>query len=305
MREVTLAAVQIERTNDKQKNLENALAFVKTAVSRGAQAVCLPEAWLSHSPERSRIKEEFQSFLVEDGDEYLTRLSECAKKHKIYLVAGAIYERDHGVIYNSAPIFEPNGNLLAKVRKANLESAPVKDEIYHDVVVGPPDYNVFDTEVGKIGVIIDVDIIALEVARIMGLKGCEIIFWPLSWPIDAHDTIANYGIAAALMCEGFVVQANPFGEGKYFELDRYNGGSGIIDLRSYIARVRDYQEGVAVATVDLDRIKTRLDKLRDIYPYYRRPESYSLLLDKDAERSLRGGNPKWEHLPHYNKGSKG
>jgi hypothetical protein len=67
--------------------------------------------------------------------------------------------------------------------------------------------------------------------------------------------------------------------------------------------VRDYQEGVAIATVDLDRIATRLDMIREIYPYYRRPESYGLLLDLDTERALRGGNPKWENLPCYNKGN--
>jgi N-carbamoylputrescine amidase len=297
MREVTLAAVQMETTNDMHKNLDKAMGFVEKAANRGAQFVCLPEAWISHSPEKTRSKEEFQRYLVSEGDEYLTKLAECVRKNKIYLVAGSTYEREGGKIYNTSFIFEPNGSVLGKVRKNNLENAPIKGEVDHEVTVGSAEYNVFETDYGKIAVLIDVDIIALEVARILGLKGAEILFWPLSWPSDAHDATPLYGKAAAVMMEGFVVVANRFGSGKYFSMDYYNGGSGIIDLRNYVAYVRDWHEGVAVTTVDLDRIAERLEMIKEIYPYYRRPESYSLLLDVEAERKMRGGSSKYANLP--------
>ena len=299
MREVTLGAVQMERTNDMSKNLEKAIYYIDIAARRGSQAVCLPEAWMSHSPEITREQDEFESFLVEMSDEYMTKIAECAKRNKIYLVAGSVYERDNGKIYNTAPIFEPNGNLLAKVRKVNLENARVKAEIDHNVTPGESNFEVFDTDIGKISVIIDVDMLAIETARILGLKGTEIIFWPVSWPSNARDAIDFHAKMASSCCDGFVVISNPFGEGLYWKRDYYNGGTGIVDLRTIVAQVRDWNEGVAVATVDLDRIETRRAFIREKYPYFRRPETYGLLCDVEAEYKIHRGNPKYEHLYDY------
>lgn len=296
MREITLAAVQMERTNNMERNLEKAIHFIDMAARRGANAVCLPEAWMSHSPEISRTQEEFESFLVERGDKYWTALSECAKKNKIYLVAGTLYERDNGKIYNTCPIFKPDGELLDTVRKTNLENARVKKEIDFKVNPGELEYKVFDTEIGKFGVIIDVDMIPVECARVLGLMGAEYIFWPVSWPSNAHDITSVYARMAAVMCDGFVVVANPFGEGSYWERDYYNGGSGIVDLRTYVAAVKDWNEGIAVATVDLDRVQERKDMIREKYPFYRRPEMYKLLCDEEAEYRMHRGNPAYEHL---------
>lgn len=299
MREVTVGAVQMERTNDKDKNLEKALYYIDMAVRRGAQAVCLPEAWMSHSPEILRTQEEFESFLVEMNDQYMTRLSESAKKHGIYLVAGSVYERDQGKIYNTAPIFEPNGNLLAKVRKMNLENARVKAEVDHNVVPGNLEFPVFDTEIGKIAVVIDVDMTAIEIARIYGLLGTNIIFWPVSWPSNGFDALDFHAKMAANLTEGIVVCANPFGEGLYWNRDYYNGGSGIYDQRSCVARVKDWREGVAVATIDLDAKEERRAFIKEKYPYYRRPELYSILTDLEIETAAHRGNPKYEHCYDY------
>jgi len=73
-------------------------------------------------------------------------------------------------------------------------------------------------------------------------------------------------------------------------MDYFLGGSGVIDLRTYVAYVPDYSEGVAVATVDLDRVDQRRNMIRDIYPFWRRPETYGTLLDVERERKLRGGH---------------
>lgn len=290
MREVTLAAIQMESTRNKRENLQKALDFIDIATSRGAQAVLLPEAWLSGTAERTRDHEEFLKYTVAFDDEFTTALSASAKKNGILLVAGGLYERDSdGYLYNTVPIFQPDGTLLSKVRKTHLENAPVKAETDHMVSPGEPDFDVFDTSIGKIGVIVDIDICALEIARIMSLKGVEIIFWPLSWTSDAHDCIDIYGRAAATISDGFVVAASHYGELRYYTLDHFLGGSGIIDLRSYVARVPDCQEGVAVATVDLDKVAKRREMIREIYPYWRRPEDYKLLIDAEAEKAVRGG----------------
>lgn len=296
MREITLAAVQMETTNNMSRNLEKAIRLIDTAARRGAQAVCLPEAWMSHSPEILRDHDEFLGMLVERNDEYMTKLAECAKRNKIYLIGGSVYERDQGKIYNTCPIYEPNGNLLGIVRKTNLENARVKAEINHGVTPGDLNYQVFDTEIGKFGVIIDVDMLAIESARILGLMGAQTIFWPISWPSNAHDATGIYARMAAICCDGWCVVANKFGEGSYWKRDYYNGGSGVVDLRTYVAYVKDWSEGVAVATVDLERYDQRIAFIKEKYPYYRRPEMYGLLLDQEAETRLHRGNPAYEQL---------
>jgi predicted amidohydrolase len=264
-------------------NLRKALGYCDEAAHKGAQAICFAEFWMTGNPtigDNSKLRN-----LAEPvpGPTF-NSFEKKAKELGIYIVPGTIVEKgEDGRYYNTSGLIGPSGKLIAKLRKDHPENASGKAEVHFGITPGPGEYPVFDTEIGIIGVPIDMDIVALEVPRIMGLKGAEILFTPMCWGATVHDCVAAYGIAASSISDAYVVVSNRVSQDPV-----RLGGSGVFWLRNYIARVPDLTEGLTVASIDLDRVKERREECRTRYPYWRRPSTYHLLLDEDAELKAHG-----------------
>ena len=115
---------------------------------------------------------------------------ELARKHGIYIVAG-LFERDGHVVYNSAALLGPDGQIVGKYRKTCLPRSEV------DAGVCPGhEYPVFDTRFGKVGIMICYDGFFPEVARELSNRGAEVIAWPV-WG-------CNPLLARARACENHV-----------------------------------------------------------------------------------------------------
>jgi omega-amidase len=103
--------------DDKAANLKTAAKAVDDAVAQGAKLVILPE-----SMNCPYSNDSFPSYAEAiPGGETTAALSALAKRHGIMLVGGSIPERgDDGAIYNTAIIFDAEGELVAKHRKVHL-----------------------------------------------------------------------------------------------------------------------------------------------------------------------------------------
>jgi predicted amidohydrolase len=113
-----------------------------------------------------------------------------AKKHRIYIVVGLV-ERDGNLIYNVAVLIGPDGRILGKYRKVCLP----RGEVDGGLTPGR-DYPVFDTPLGKIGMMVCYDGFFPEVARELSKRGAEVIAWPV-WG-------CNPLLAGARACENHV-----------------------------------------------------------------------------------------------------
>lgn len=113
-----------------------------------------------------------------------------AKKHHLYIVAGLL-EREGKAVYNVAALIGPDGNFIGKYRKVTLP----RGEITAGITPGH-EYPVFDTSIGKIGMMICYDGFFPEVARALSVNGAEIIAWPV-WG-------CNPRLASARACENHV-----------------------------------------------------------------------------------------------------
>lgn len=98
---------------------------------------------------------------------------QLARKHQLYLVVG-LYERSGHLIYNTAALLGPEGNLVGKYRKVTLP----RDEISSGVAPGH-EYPVFQTRFGKVAMMVCYDGFFPEVARQLTNRGAEIIAWPV------------------------------------------------------------------------------------------------------------------------------
>jgi predicted amidohydrolase len=96
-----------------------------------------------------------------------------ARRHGLYIVAG-LFERSGHLVYNTAVLVGPGGELAGKYRKTTLPDG----EVAGGVAPGG-EFPVFNTRFGKVGMMICYDGFFPEVARELAKRGAEIIAWPV------------------------------------------------------------------------------------------------------------------------------
>ncbi len=166
-----------------------------------------------------------------------------AAKHSIWLLPGSMFEKRDGVIYNTAPVINPDGVVIARHRKM-FPFLP-----YEAGVEGGTEFVVFDVpEVGRFGLSICYDMWFPETSRTLALMGAEVILHPtLTGTVDreVECTIAR-ATAACNQC--FVVDINGC----------HDGGNG---RSSFVGPLGDllYQAGAGEEMIpieiDLDRVR--------------------------------------------------
>ena len=227
-RNVRLATIHHRPANSSgaMENLEEFATFIGQADADKADILCLPEAIT----------------LVGTGSDYVSAsepvpgptsefLGEIAKRHQMYIVAG-ILEKDGETVYNTAILLDRSGNLAGKYRKVSLP----REEIDGGISPGNA-FPVFDTDFGRIGMMICWDVTFPEAARALALKGAEVILMPIA---GGHLTLAK---ARALENQIYLVSST------------YDMKSAVFDLEGEIMAEATDETPVVVVEVDLNKIK--------------------------------------------------
>jgi predicted amidohydrolase len=213
-------------TASSMENLEKFSKYIADAAARKADIVCLPEEvtlvgtgqnWMSANEP-----------VPGPSTEYLGKL---AKKYHLYIVAG-ILEKAGDVVYNTAVLLDRKGKLAGKYHKLSLPD----DEIDGGITPGDS-LPVFDTDFGRIGIMICWDVSFPETARTLAKKGAEIIFLPI-WG-------GNITLARARAIENQV----------YLVSSSYDMATAIIDQDGRLAKEATAKEPVVTLDVDLNKQK--------------------------------------------------
>ncbi|MGE1085280.1 nitrilase family protein [Pseudomonas shirazensis] len=255
-------------------NLSKGLALARRAVREGATLIVLPELANTGYTFHTRA-EAYAHAEPLHGGRSLEAWSDFARKHQVYLAAG-FAERDGLKLYDSAVLFGPDG-LLGHYRKAHLWN---QEKLWF--TPGDLGFPVFETPIGRIGLLICWDIWFPEVPRLMAQQGADIICSLNNWvwtppPLfdDAGRCMASYlTMTAAHVNNVYIAAANRIGKERG---GRFLGCSLIAGTNGWpIGQVADAEaECIVYADVDLSAARSApiWNSLNDL-PRDRRTDLY-------------------------------
>lgn len=157
---------------DVQSNLNKAEGLVRQAAAHGAKLICLPEVF--HAGYLgSRIPDMMVCAETEEGPS-LTRMRALARELGVHVLAPILYSTPEGV-ENTAFLLDDQGEILGHYSKTH----PVGDE--RTCLHRGSRYPVFDTKLGKLGIVICYDACFPETSRLLALAGAEVVLVPAAW----------------------------------------------------------------------------------------------------------------------------
>lgn len=182
---LSIAGLQLElEAEDNLSTIEQEIDLVKKRFP-WIQMVVLPELCTYGTNTR---------LAVQMPGEVENCFCEAARKNDIWLIPGSIFERRDGKLYNTAPVIDPSGEVIARYSK-QYPFYP-----YEKGVTGSDNFVVFDVPgAGKIGLIICYDIWFPEIVRQLVWMGAEAIIVPtLTNTIDRDVELAISRANAAI-----------------------------------------------------------------------------------------------------------
>jgi N-carbamoylputrescine amidase len=181
----TVGLVQMSASDDANKNLERAVAFIEQAAKLGAQVICLPELFRS---QYFCQREDASLFdLAEPVPGPSTEaIGRVARERKVTVVAPVFERRTAGLYHNSAAIIDSGGNVSGIYRKMHIPDDPAYYEKFY-FTPGDLGFRAFDTSVGRIGALICWDQWYPEGARLTALRGASVLFYPTAIGWHPHE----------------------------------------------------------------------------------------------------------------------
>lgn len=180
MEKIKIAAIQMSTVADKMENVRTVKAYLEKIKDENPDFVILPEMFCC--PYQT---ENFPIYAEEEGGPIWQQLSAYAKQYGVYLIGGSMPEKDaEGNVYNTCYVFDREGKQIGKHRKVHLFDIDVKGgQTFKesDTLTAGDSDTVFDTEFGKIGVMLCFDIRFPELSRMMVNDGARIVFVPAAF----------------------------------------------------------------------------------------------------------------------------
>lgn len=258
------------KIGNKQHNINKMLKYAQQAKKQKANIIIFPEMSLTGYTTRDltyELAEEIPSSSTE-------RIEKIAKKESLYIIYGMPERSEKGkaILYNTAVLVGPEG-YIGKYRKLYLPTHSVFEEKRYF----RPGYQipVFQTNIGKLGIIICYDIFFPETARALRLQGAKFIVCISASPAVRKRFFETLTIARAIENTCFLAYVNLVGIENGLQ---FWGGSRLISPSgSIISKAKYDEEDLSFGNVnyeDLRPIEAFVPTLRDL-----RPELYVSLKD--------------------------
>ena len=289
------ALVQMSMSDRPEENIKKAGSMIKQGSDNGAKVVCLPELFMTRYFCQIENIAAFDHACSVSG-EYIKKFSKIAADCSTVLIVPFFEKRASGIYHNSVAVIDSDGSVKGTYRKMHIPDDPGYYEKFY-FTPGDEGYKSFSTSSGDIGTLICWDQWFPEAARIVSLKGANIIFYPtaIGWHPDEKKELGENQLEAwktvqrghAISNGVYVAAANRVG---FEENDsgsgiEFWGNSFICDPQGHvICEASRTEEQILYAEIDLNK----LENIRRNWPFLRdrRIDSYQDLnkrfLDKES-----------------------
>ncbi len=178
-----IAGIQISAGLDIERNIQRAVEMAEVAAGKDAKIISFPELFLTSWFPKREDKSLF-SLAQDVTSEIIKRFSDFSKTTETVLII-PFFEFSSGKYFNSAAVFD-SGKLTGTYRKVHLPDLQLYRERFY-FSPGDAGFPVFETSQGKIGVQICWDNLFPEGARVLALRGAEIVIAPTAAALDTHS----------------------------------------------------------------------------------------------------------------------
>ena len=183
-----IALIQQKFYGTKEATNQATCKFIKEAAAKEAKLVILQEL---HQNEYFCQSENVDFFdYAIDFENDVKFWSQVAKDNNVVLVTSLFEKRAAGLYHNTAVVFEKDGNIAGKYRKMHIPDDPGFYEKFY-FTPGDLGFEPINTSVGKLGVLVCWDQWYPEAARLMALRGAEILIYPTAIGWFDGDTQAE------------------------------------------------------------------------------------------------------------------
>ena len=244
-------------------NFAHGAELIEQAMAQSPDVLVLPETWnTGFFPH-----ENLESLCDMDGSRVKKEIGALAKKLHVNIVAGSVSNLRDGKVYNTAMVFDREGNCVASYDKTHLFTPMGEDDYFT-----PGDHLcTFTLDGVKCGIIICYDVRFPELTRSLTVPGLDMLFVVSQWPKVRTFHLRSLTTARAIENQMFVVCCNSCGTAGETV---YGGNSAIIDPWGETLVLAGEQEQLLSADCDLQI----LENIRGSIPVFRdrREELYQI-----------------------------
>lgn len=186
-RKVKVGIVQHFFSDDIDSNRSRNLAAIQNLADEGAELIVLSELHDSLYFCQTENVDNFD-LAVEIPGEFTDIYAEAAKNSGVVIVTSAFERRAPGLYHNTAIVFEKDGAIAGQYRKMHIPDDPGFYEKFY-FTPGDLGFEPIDTSIGRLGVLVCWDQWYPEAARMMALRGAELLIYPtaIGWNPDDTD----------------------------------------------------------------------------------------------------------------------
>lgn len=272
MEKIKIAAIQMSTVADKMENVRTVKTYLEKIKDENPDFVILPEMFCC--PYQT---ENFPIYAEEEGGPIWQQLSAYAKQYGVYLIGGSMPEKDaEGNVYNTCYVFDREGKQIGKHRKVHLFDIDIKGgQTFKesDTLTAGDSDTVFDTEFGKMGVMLCFDIRFPELSRMMVNDGARIVFVPAAFNMTTGPAHWELSFRTrALDNQIYMVGCAPARDVSAGYISW--GHSIVTDPWGRVTGMLDENEGILLAELDMDyeeQVREELPLLKS-----RRKDMYKL-----------------------------
>lgn len=267
MENVRIALIQMSMEKDMESNINKVLKNIEEAANNGAKLICFPELqFYRFFPQFS--KTDVRDYAIDINSDIVKKLQELCKKYNVAIVPN-FYLEENGDRYDASPFIDTDGKILGISKMVHIVQA---EQFYEQDYYTPSEegFIVYDTSLGKIGIVICFDRHYPESIRSCALQNAELIIIPTAntkeEPLEMFEwelkIPANQNSIFIAMCNRVGLEDNM----------NFAGESIVVNPNGETLVKADDKEQIVYCDID---IKQSME-IRNKKPYFalRRPDKY-------------------------------